>query len=888
MVESSMSVGAVELALSAVNAAYGSPDVVDELAARARAVAGGDQEVESILHRAFALAAWARGETDEAIAHGRKAIAVAEAAGTPVRAAEARGSLSVHLVIAGDGDAALREIDRALPVLSGSSAARLRMQRALVLDEIGRREESLRDYGLALSMLGDDGDPHVEADLRNNRSIVLTRLRRWQDAESDLRRAEELYLLTGQPGKIASVCHNRAGAAAVRGDVPAALELFDEAARRFRATGRKVGLGPVEKAEVLLSVRLADEAREAAMQAAAEYRRTGNRTDLAQAQLVLAQAALVAGDPDAAHAEARAAQRLYARLRRPGWVALARYLVLRSEWDRGRRTTQVMRFGRATAAALAAAGWSVQAVDARLLVARIAMALGRVTIARRELETTARARSSGPAEVRARAWHAEALMRLTDGDRRGAERALRSGLAVLDRFRAGLGSAELRAHASGEAGELATLGTRLAVEDGSPAAVFDWAERWRASALQRRSALPPDDPELRDELAELRQVVADITTAATEGQPTAALVRRQARLEMSVRARSRHAVGADAGPAEPRLVLSRLRRQLGAATLVEYLALDGRLHAVVVAGRRTTLHDLGPVEDVTSHRDDLLFGLRRLAHSGSAARSLATPAATAVPRGIARVTETVERAARRLDELLLVPLDLSTGDLIVVPTGVLHAVPWAVLPTCAGRPISVTPSARLWSRAQGATGSRGAAMVLAAGPGLPHSVEEVDALALDHPLADRYTGGRATVAAVTAALDGADVAHIAAHGHLRTDNPLFSALQLADGPLTVYDLERLATPPRLMVLSACDTGLADIRPGDEQLGLASALLGMGTTSLVAAVLPVDDAVTSALMTAFHRYLRARLGPAAALARARAELPPAAALQAAGFLCFGAS
>ena len=139
-------------------------------------------------------------------------------------------------------------------------------------------------------------------------------------------------------------------------------------------------------------------------------------------------------------------------------------------------------------------------------------------------------------------------------------------------------------------------------------------------------------------------------------------------------------------------------------------------------------------------------------------------------------------------------------------------------------------------------------MVLAAGPGLSHGVEEVDVLALDHPLADRYTGERATVAAVTAALDGADVAHIAAHGHLRTDNPLFSALQLADGPLTVYDLERLATPPRLMVLSACDTGLADIRPGDEQLGLASALLGMGTSSLVAAVLPVDDAVTSALMS----------------------------------------
>ena len=81
-------------------------------------------------------------------------------------------------------------------------------------------------------------------------------------------------------------------------------------------------------------------------------------------------------------------------------------------------------------------------------------------------------------------------MRLADGDRRGAERALRTGLTVLERFRADLGAVELRAHASGDAGELATLGARLAVEDGRPAAVLDWAERWRASALQAQCPAP--------------------------------------------------------------------------------------------------------------------------------------------------------------------------------------------------------------------------------------------------------------------------------------------------------------------------------------------------------------------------------------------------------------
>ena len=41
------------------------------------------------------------------------------------------------------------------------------------------------------------------------------------------------------------------------------------------------------------------------------------------------------------------------------------------------------------------------------------------------------------------------------------------------------------------------------------------------------------------------------------------------------------------------------------------------------------------------------------------------------------------------------------------------------------------------------------------------------------------------------ALDGAWLAHIAAHGIFRADSPLFSSLRMHDGPLTVYDFEQL-------------------------------------------------------------------------------------------------
>jgi CHAT domain-containing protein len=130
-------------------------------------------------------------------------------------------------------------------------------------------------------------------------------------------------------------------------------------------------------------------------------------------------------------------------------------------------------------------------------------------------------------------------------------------------------------------------------------------------------------------------------------------------------------------------------------------------------------------------------------------------------------------------------------------------------------------------------------------------------------------GAAAGVDAVRRALDGATLAHVAAHGRFRVDNPLFSSLTLADGPLTVYDLESLGRAPRTLVLSACESSLSDVRPGDELMGLAAALFALGTTTVVGSVIAVPDAQTVPLMSAFHRHLAH--GEAASTALARAQL-----------------
>jgi CHAT domain len=87
---------------------------------------------------------------------------------------------------------------------------------------------------------------------------------------------------------------------------------------------------------------------------------------------------------------------------------------------------------------------------------------------------------------------------------------------------------------------------------------------------------------------------------------------------------------------------------------------------------------------------------------------------------------------------------------------------------------------------------------------------------------------------------------------------LFSSVSLDDGPLTVDDLSRLRRPPLRLVLSSCESGVASPVGADELLGMASALMPLGTASILASVVPVNDAATAPLMVAFHERLRAGL------------------------------
>jgi hypothetical protein len=245
----------------------------------------------------------------------------------------------------------------------------------------------------------------------------------------------------------------------------------------------------------------------------------------------------------------------------------------------------------------------------------------------------------------------------------------------------------------------------------------------------------------------------------------------------------------------------------------------------------------------------------------------------------------LDRSLRQLDAAILAPLGAAGERLTIVSTGTFGQLPWGLLPSLRGRPVEVAPSATAWLAATSQTARTAGDVACISGPGLARADEEVLGVADAWSSAHVLRGAAATGESLTKLMATAGVVHIAAHGTHQTENPLFSRLQLADGALFAHELDVAGRAPEHVVLSACELGLATVRPGDEALGLTSVLLHLGTRSVVAGVARVGDDIAADTMAAYHRELAGGADSAAALATALAANDPD---HPAPFVCFGAS
>ena len=642
--------------------------------------------------RALGLAAKARHDFVGAREHLQRSISVAhDGALAPAVAAETRASLAPVLWYLGDTPAALREIALAAPPLTGAMAARLEMHRGFIIQREGRLDEALEVYRRVLPAMRRLGDTVDEAAVLTNRGILHAYRGELSAAEADLRLAETLHGLLGQKLQAADVRHNLGFIAARRGDIPTALHRYDAAERDRAALGVSNPQALLDRCEALLAVRLVAEARQLAEVAAARMEAAGLDPDLAEVRLLLAQVALLDGDAGEARRMAHLARFSFEHQGRGGWLALADYALLCADHQQKRLGgTLLRRVALRTASDLARSGWASQALDARIIAANASLAVGAVEDAVEDLRGTVPLRRWAPAEMRARAWYDQALLRDAHRDRRGAQAAVRASLRALSSGRASLGATELRVHAGGQGQDIADLGVRLALDSDRPGPVLAWTERWRAlTALQRRPPRPPNDAGVAACLTKLRHVVSRVEEAALGGSDTKRLLRQQAVLEAELRRKTRHAPGSSGADERPP-TMAVVRDALGEAALVEVVESAGSLFAVTVSSRRSRLHRLGATAAVVEKTATLRFALRRLASGRSS------------PASCAAALHLAQEAATDLDGMLLWPLRDDIGDrpLVLVPTGVLHALPWVTLPSCRGRAVTVCPSAGLWLRAR--------------------------------------------------------------------------------------------------------------------------------------------------------------------------------------------
>jgi tetratricopeptide (TPR) repeat protein len=754
--------------------------------------------------------------------------------------------------------------------------------RGLLLHRAGRVAEGLEVLDDAIPRLervlrAGIGDPSVLAGAYLNRGTSYIYLAQVKGAASDLARCVELSDEYGLALLAAKARHNLGYVEYMTGDLPTALRHYDEAEHAYRE--HSTGVLPtlrLDRSRALLAAGLAADAARQLDDAIPRLREQKAGQDLAEAELARAGASLLDGLAGDAKRRAGVAERSFTRRGNARWAAVAALMAMRAETAAALASGRVPPRLPVRAVKLAETLRALLLEDetgvALLLAVRLELRRGDPAAAEVLLDQLPPRRSTTPLDHVMLLRLCRAELAVARGERRRALTEARRGLVELGRARDRMGGLELVCGTAIHGQQLGELAVRLVLNGPRRSArqLFGWLERTRAQVYRYEPMPAIDDPVLAEKVTALRSLRRAVQLERVGGRPARHQERQAAALEREVLRQGWYTT--PWGRPRPVATLAEVSAALGERALVSFAVSGDELVAVVVAGGRTRLARLGSLAESGEWAHRLHADLDALAPDGL------PPAVAAV------VADSARRSADALDTRLSTPLARFVGrrELVIVPTGALYAVPWGSLPSLRGRPVVVAPSATAWLSAErAATG--GGRVLLARGPRLTETIAEESALRATYPDAVYLTSPGSTVAAVLSALDGASIAHLAAHGEHEPTNAMFSRLELADGPLFAHELSRLRRPPRHVVLAACELAMTHIRPGDEALGFAGGLLAGGVRTVVAASSRVGDAAAAAAMVAYHHRISAGDRPAVALAAAVAAEPfrrP--------FICLGAS
>ncbi len=874
----------------------------------------GDLDSLALAHRARALAAMASGSRKEALSHYEAAERLYRLRGDEVERARVLRSMIDPLMHVGRYEEALaagreaREVfeRHRLPILGAQVDANV----GALFHRLDRNAESLEAYDRALAIFRTAGEDEAVAMMEFNRANVFSSQHELRDAERGYRRALRYYRRSGFRLREAQCLYALAYLAYLASRYSDALRLFERVGALDLELGdlRHAALCHLDESEILLSLNAWDEASRLGSEAQSALSELGMAYEAAKATLFRGLAAAHLRRFDSAAALLEEAAHGFEREGNDVGRGLADLyraeLALRRDDPRGACV-----LAREAAALFGREGLPTKESYARVVAARALLRLGRRASARRQCHLAlARLRRAPSASIAYRVHH---LLGRLERNPHSARRHLRRALALVERLRAHVLPDELRA--SFQRDKVAIYedyvrlllsgedGPRLAeafatVEMGKSRILGDFLARLplEAEAGAPRRALGYAD-DLRRQIEELNSCYRRLNEAElagrsrTEGEPLRREIReREGRLAIVFRSlqlgepgqgRGRRRQGTLAKDGEPGggasrvpALLARLRELLQPdEALVEFFFLGDSLHAFVV--RADGLRWLPGLASSAEIRE-ALERWRFLVEKGRLGRAYLAAHRDALRSAVLRSLE-------KLGDLLWTPLAGQLGGarrVVLVPAGPLFYVPFHALRSEGSflverLEVSEAASARAYVAAHDLPRvRRSAPLVLGIErPDLPAIEAEVASVRSRLPGALVFVGQAARRATLRRYGNGARVVHIASHAVFRGDNPLLSAIELADGRLTFYDLFDLHLDSDLVVLSGCQTGEHQVQEGDEILGLSRGFLYAGAAALVASLWPVDDAATARFMERFYGRLEEGRGPRAALTRAMREL-----------------
>ncbi|MCU0492643.1 MAG: CHAT domain-containing protein [Chloroflexaceae bacterium] len=840
-----------------------------------------------------------------------------------------RGKATLHLN--GDMEGALTLLDEAAAAFAALNderqVAEVQLNRMHALAMLGRYDEAMtcgrqaRDTFLACNDLLATGK--VEQNLGN----IEMRQDRYAEAESHFRQAQrylrtvndesqliqthvclalaltfqhkfrpaiELYqqsaLEAEQAGATtvrADIAHNLGMLWLIQGQYEQALAHLEQARRLYSEVDMLYDVATVEQqvGEVYLELNMADEALALFQRIERLFAEQGLRADHADALVNHGWAGLRLQRYAEARQLLEQALHLFAAEENTLRVAVV-YLTI-AQIDYATANYEAVLAIEATERTFVEARAWVWALQARWLRADSLRALGQADEAQQLLQSTLRdAARWQVSKIQHSCYTSLGLLTAAQGDYASAEAAYQQAVDLVEAQRSPLPADEFRAAFVADKLTPYYELMRLNLHQ-NPAVALAWQERARSRALLDLvggfvPVLPhpssPAEEALAESIttlrAELNWLYSQLFHTEQEPERIASLQEQVQQREAALSEATlqvQQAGGGGGATATIPFDLATLQAQLGNDTaLVAYSALDGMLLAFVVTDAGVVaLPNLAQETGIETLVQQVRFQIDAMRHGAARLRQHS-----------AQLSRRAQHYLGQLYDMLLRPLTALIGErrLAIVPHRALHYLPFHALFNgqhylIEEREVCYAPSATLlhYLQSQPLPELQRALLLGVPDARAPHVGAEVQTLAGLFSESTLLQEKAATVASLHQHTTQADLLHLACHGQFRHDSPLFSALRLGDGWFTARDAYSLELPGSLVTLSACETGVSALAPGDELLGLTRGFFAAGAGALLVSLWTVDDATTADLMSHFYQQVQNGATLAAALRSAQCAL-----------------